>query len=1267
MQARSYNMGPVCALSLVLVITANHAYGLTGMTVDTNNKLMDILCGDGRSDPTSTVVLLSAQLFTIPPGNFCVIENVSDLTIQGNDTNSPAVIRCLPSEDNVVSRGFAFINAHRLTLANVVIENCGDMLTEEVLGQGNSSLLYFGSGEAAALICTNCSNLTLTNIKIVNYTGRALIGLDVFGHSILDTLVISDSVATHPVCHGHGFNACKGSGLVWMYTATAGNVSTTVDVVNSVFVNNSGFLERVSRDNNSFACGDLLAYSLYSRSFEPITIPSVGALSLIFQQHSPVQANIINSNFTNNRGLCYGAILAIYLSEAVYNSLSFSGCTFSNNTQTLSNSSRHQSGKYFGSTITLFMKYLANHTEGNDCFSIVDSKFIGGDKIFSTSHIALSQFPTSSGFCMAVLRNVTGGNIRLLYAVSLDASDSLLVNLSDIHLLGSEIYDRPTLGSGDGLLTFSYVYRVLIHGSDAVGSLFSRLTGPIIYAEAADIVLTGKVEFSNAIGSTWTSGAAMYLRGESIIWLKEPLDLTFCNNTAFEGGAIYSNNRFEEYCAFQYITEKPYDASNIDDIAINVTFISNRAHTAGNSMYVSPLYSCSTRFSPNISIEVDPLTVYSAIFNFEDEVDNGLLEISSRPLQVCLCGDDPTNTSESAIVCAQNDIQVINTYPGKTFHLSVIPVDEFFRRVYSIIYNNLQPLDLSLSVPGFDWHLGYGEDIVQLNGFNCTTVKYTVFSNRTVSNGQLTIYPSESITGLLIPIALDECPPGFELEGSDYCDCVKFLLDKGIQCNISDGTVTRPGTSWIGIVNDNVSGSNHTASLDVNVGYSNHCPTRYCTKTSSVVNVSNRSSLCLYGRTGVLCGQCKPGLSVTVGSPECRKCSNWWLFTIPLYALLGIAIFALLFTLQITVTQGTINGLIFYANLLNINTYTLLGYKGMEWSLILVTFLNLELGFPVCLYYGLDEINKSLLSIVFPAYMWLLAIAFVYASRWSHKFSQLTSQSAVPVLVTLVYITYYQLLRFSVNGFAYGTIELHFPDNYSQTVWYYDGSIHYLSDSRHLVLFFMVLIVICVFVIPYGVILTGIRFFSRIRIVNKFRPLIDAYCAPYKDRYRFWFGARLWVLFVIYILFAILRNSPVTLFLCQSIILTFFTLAQAAIMPFRSKVINWLDLFFMVNALLITIFALYSYSHYRIYIASSVLVALALVAFCCIVGYHGWKLWKRVYKHWESSKYVALEETKPNENIVTSNSLVITTSVEHHNIHPSRFRDSILINESNTI
>ena len=1284
-------------LSIIALSLADVQSGLADHTVavDSSHELMDILCNgrDGSTNITNNTNLrLSAGTpYTIAPGSLCLIDYIHDLTIEGNSTDSPAIVRCLPGSDGSSNSGFVFTNAHRTTLANLIIEDCGAVMDTGVLDLGKSSLFHFNPGEATALVYRDCYNISLVSVKIMDYSGRALIAIDVFGDSLLDTVVISDdSVTVYNVCHidGKSKDTCKGSGMVWMYTNTGEvSVNITVDIVNSTFANNTGFLE-ISY-NRSFVCGDLLANSLYSEVVDysrPINIPSAGAVTFLFQQHSYVQANIIDSDFLNNRGMCYGAILAIYLSEAEYNSLSFSGCNFSNNTQFLSNFS-YQSGRYFGSTITLLVKYLGNYSIGSKCFSIVNSDFIAGDEVSATAtaQLSLTQFPASRGLCESTFTNLTGDSSRLINAVAIDLSDSFHIHMSDIHLSGDEIHDELLLGIGDGLLAFSYITKVVIHGSEDVGSSFTRLTGPVVYAEASNIIFTGKVHFSNNIASTWTSGAAIYMRGEAKIWFQEPLDLTFCNNSAFEGGAIYSISRFAEYCTFQFITEnsKVYNESNIGEIDIKVTFIHNEARSAGNSIYVSPLYHCSRRLSP--TLQVDPLTAYNEIFHFEDNSTNGLLEISSRPLQVCICRGDPTNTSREALYCHSDPTPYkISTYPGKTFNLSVVPVDESYLRVYSLVYNNLQYAQEPNSTESdFDWHLGYGENIVQLQGYNCTVLTYTVFSSKLTRKGALSIYPSGSTTGLLVNITLNNCPSGFEIvEDSGLCDCVDMLLRKGIQCSISNGTVTRPGTSWIGIVEyvtdtdaDNSDFTYSSSIPDVIIGYSRHCPTRYCNETASTVNISDTSSLCVYNRTGVLCGRCKPGLSITVGSPLCLQCSHWWLLTIPLYALLGVAIVVLLLILQLTVAQGTINGLIFYANLLNVDTYTLLtGYKGAEWSVIFLSFLNFELGFPVCLYDGLNAIDKALLSIIFPIFILLLAVAFVYVSRYSYRFASWTSRSAIPVLATLIYITYYKLLRFSVSGLTYAVIQLQYPSGQSQKVWYYDGSIRYLHDRKHLLLFFMVLVVVCVFILPYGLLLTGIRFFSRFRIINQFKPLIDVYCAPYKDRYRFWFGARLWLLMVTYVLFAILRDFPLMFVLCQCTLLLFFTLAQVAIMPFKSKVINWLDLFFMVNALLLMIVVLYSYSR-TTNEASAASVALTALVFCGIVGYHVWKRLQVTYVHCKRlrKRYRILEEDGPREKTITRSSFVITSASgdnSGHNqqeqqhppnvVQPSEFRDSIL-------
>ena len=1257
------------ALTIVFMGITSQVCGLVSNTVVFEEQLEDILCGDNFTDATELIELLPSKVYTIPHGNFCVINTISNLTIKSNDSSSPAVIQCLRGEQSsVLSRGFAFINVSRLTIANVTFENCGTIMTEEVLGRGNISRfssVYFGQGEAAALVCNNCSGLILSHVQIKTYTGHAFVGIDVFGSSLLESVVVSDNRNVHRNCRA-AFNTCKGSGIVWMYTNTTGQERTNVTVKHSTFSDNVGDLI-----DDFKGCADTLADSFYSRntSFNPVMLPSVGAMTLIHQQKSIVQFNIVNTNFTRNRGQCYGAILAVYVSESAYSSTRFSGCTFNHNGHVVvSNSSSLRGRRYFGSLLTLFLKYLGNYTRNDDCLFIENSQFEEAD---SPSQISLTTFPSSLGFCLAKLQNVVGGNSRLMYVSNLDATDSLQVYLSNVSLFGKHFYDSLKSGVGYGLLSFSFLNNVVINGSH-----FRNLNGPVIYAEATNVIFVGNLTFNNAIGSLWSGGAVMYLREGSLIWFMEPLNMFLSNNTAFQGGAVFSLDPYSEYCAVQFVTEEAYDDSNIGDIRINVIFADNRARVAGNSMYIAPLTSCSLRLSN--TIEVNTTIVYDQVFKFLYPEDNGLLEISSTPMQVCMCGSDTYDTNITALTCAGDNrsLPTIRTFPGKTFNLSIVALDERLKRVFSLIYISPQPAnDLK-----FDWRLGYGEGNVQADGLNCTRLTFSIFSSSVDHEvrGQLVMYPSDSTTGLFFPVVLTNCPLGFELvSNTDSCGCLEFLTKKniGIQCDTSTGQISRPGTSWIGIASRNIiSHSRSTLNAgDVLVGYSQYCPTRYCDQTLSSVNV-NDSEICLHGRTGILCGQCKEGLSVTIGSPACLKCSNWWLFMIPVYALFGIIIVAVLVVLQLTVAQGTINGLVFYANILSISAYYLLGREGSQWALIFISFINLEFGFAVCLYDGLDDITKGILSIVFPLYIWMVAILFVYISRHSSRFSKLTSQSAVSVLATLIYITYYELLRFSVDGLAYGTIDIQ-PNETSSTkavVWYYDGNIRYLQleDHKHIGLFFMVLVVVFVFIIPFGVILTGIRFFSRFRIVNKFKPLIDAYCAPFKDRYRFWFGLRLWILDTIYVLFAIVQNTPQLLYLFQSIILILFIMAQVAVMPFKNVFINWLDLSFMVNALLLTLVALLN-DQLGIHIASIISVAVAMVVFFCIVIYHSWKLWKRIkliYKRWKVNKYsdVYDKNNEPNENVITSSSLVISTSTEDINyrkfvnVNPPGYRDSIL-------
>ena len=162
----------------------------------------------------------------------------------------------------------------------------------------------------------------------------------------------------------------------------------------------------------------------------------------------------------------------------------------------------------------------------------------------------------------------------------------------------------------------------------------------------------------------------------------------------------------------------------------------------------------------------------------------------------------------------------------------------------------------------------------------------------------------------VIEVELLPCEPGFTLSSTGVikCDCSLFFTSLGVVCDTSDGTVTRNKTNWIGVYNNTLPALASICSLD------------YCDSTVNKLSLSRPGDLCIRGRTGILCGHCYGNHSVIFGSSKCQVCTDMWLITLVMFAVLGVLLVAALFFLNLTVTQGTLYGLIFYANIIQVNT-----------------------------------------------------------------------------------------------------------------------------------------------------------------------------------------------------------------------------------------------------------------------------------------------------------------------------------------------------------
>jgi len=809
---------------------------------------------------------------------------------------------------------------------------------------------------------------------------------------------------------------------------------------------------------------------------------------------------------------------------------------------------------------------------------------------------------------------------RLLFATGLMQGQYIPVFMKDIMMIDHHTshYYLKSSDENYGLMTFAYISNVTLFGSDLSRCKFYNLIGPVILARASNIFLRGEITFANIVASKWAAGSAIMLQVDSTLWLQEPLRADFCNNTAVIGGAIGSDQLVAEFCAIMYLPRNFINETNLPFMNISILFTNNSAALAGNSIYLQKLYTCSMRISPKIRV-TDNQKIYSSTFEFVNKSNNGLLEMSSTPHEVCYCNGGLNDTKN--INCARDTLTVptIYTYPGKTFSICVVVVDEIKNPVFSSVYTTILSANATDDPDFQQWELGYGQNVATVNRNTCTILNFTLYFRANLtepSNGTLAIYPSSEQRCIAIPITIMQCPLGFGLVNGS-CNCNSYLMKKEYRCDIDKATLTkRDVTEWVGKDGDG------------SFIFSAHCPLKYCNRTDTV-DVHNLHSLCLRNRTGILCGTCSSGLSSMLGGPDCRVCHNIWLLTIPVYAVVSILLVVLLFVLRLTITNGTINGAIFFANIFNINTYFFLGSRETRWLQMFVSWLNLELGFPICFFDGMTDLHASYLSYVIPVYLWLIVLVIIYLSRHSQKISNLTSRSAVPVLATLIHLSFSRLLRVAVDGLIFTQL-VDEEGSLKRSVWYFNGNVDF-CEKDHIGLFFLALLSLCLFVIPYTIFFTGVKYFLRFKVVNKYRPLIDAFCAPYKSKYSYWFGARLWLLVISYIIYAARRDDAYLIMLFLTVMLVCFTITQAVIMPYKNTLLNILELLYLTDSIIMYAVGLYTDYEGEIIIAANIVMTPAVLLFLGTIGYH-------VYAYILKEKFLLIRSQNFNEEEIEKHS-----------------------------
>ena len=319
-----------------------------------------------------------------------------------------------------------------------------------------------------------------------------------------------------------------------------------------------------------------------------------------------------------------------------------------------------------------------------------------------------------------------------------------------------------------------------------------------------------------------------------------------------------------------------------------------------------------------------------------------------------------------------------------------------------------------------------------------------------------------------------------------------------VECNIHDQTTSRGGTVWIGTYDNKT------------VAVSEYCPLHYC-KTETVelslhdTEINSTQSQCNYRHDGILCGGCQHGLSLVLGS---EKCSNAYIFLVLPFALVGIAVVFFIKLSNFTICQGTVNGFIFYANVINANKH-LYYDQTINPVTIFIAWFNLDLGIETCFYDGLTAYVKTWLQFVFPIYIWCLAGGIVFLAKYSRGVAKILGNNGpgVPVLATLFLLSYAKIFTTTIKAVSYTT--LHTMSG--ELVWSVDGNIDYLGP-KHAPLFAAAIAALLLLWLPYTLLLLFGKYLHKVNwrlltcILLKLKPFLDANYALLHDRHQYWFG-----------------------------------------------------------------------------------------------------------------------------------------------------------------
>jgi hypothetical protein len=1141
-----------------------------------------------------------------------IVNNMINMKFIGVPNSKMSIINC--TQENV---GFLFHNFTGVVFENLTIINCGQVFMPHY--PENSDIKR---NRSAALAFDTGTDLTLKSINVTHSKRQGFCINQVQGN-----ISILSSIFQHAVSRDQNnmYNVAGNS----MFSANcySNSPKPMALIRRSRFIKNSNtdlsFTSKDSHDQHTRKC---------------LTFASGLLIVLKCTNFAVTFDEVI---FDGNEG-CKGGNLAIVFfntSKPFTKSLTINNSVFQNG--------RASAG---GGILVSFVEAVKVDRQGNcsdggtkprDILKITNTSFLK-NMVCTCGAGILLRLKNSLTSCVSSSRisldNCTfQGNIQTGYGGVAIQSENYrsfqykkqLLPQFDLSITNSRFFENHVAyydGSGSGVILVKDSYHVKI--SDV--EIYNNINCSGLLAIGSNFIFTGETNIHNNSAS---SGGGILLCSDAIMFLQPYAQLIITNNSAVHtGGGICVEERCmisPPVCFFQLDLNATINFALIS--TINITIANNRADHAGGQLFGGSVDYCYLIDSPYHNRSTNQsLPVYNEIFHI---TPNSSSMITSPERQVCIC-DGSGNYS---INCTRTYV-LPSVYPGKTFQIVGVLVGQLNGTLPGTVKATLVNPD------SHDYHLAETDIVQDINSSHCSSLNYTIMTHKACTSN-VTLKLEAKFVGdksfadrlrifepLLVTVSFKRCPIGFSLSTqSGKCECLSALKSI-VSCDIQDNSLSLNKDNWIGY-------DKTLKRILYSYGYSFD----YCYPNATVVNIEDyhsQNAQCRHNRVGVVCGKCKDNHSVVLGSSQCRDdCKQLHLLLIPVFGLAGLILVVILIVLNMTVTVGTLNGLIFYANMVQLsNTQYFQDDNRIPHFItgilkVFIAWFNLDLGIETCLYKGMDDYTKAWLQFIFPLYIWLILALIVYLSRRYSFASTLIGNNGVKVLATLVLLSYSKMLRAAIAT-AHMKFIYHIPRDGSydhrHICWIFDCNIPGFK-GKHIPLFIAGLTVSLV-LLPFTFVLLSIRHLNKISNwpffcwVWRLKPLFDAYTGPFTNEARCWTGVLCFVRLVLFITSTIsssgLANLTVGLSNIAAICLLFFAHTRI----YKKKWLHILESSFILNLGALSMGTLFCRYGGYVTLCSALthlLVGVAFIMFLGIVGYHvHTQLNDNVTKFFRCSKFV---------------------------------------------